>query len=67
MSNYFVSDEFEGLKPFKCYVCRKMLIVHIEGEYAVRLLCPRCKTKIYLETEKSVPVGLMSKHLSKTA
>lgn len=34
--------------PFLCYVCAKQLVEELEGEYHVRLKCPRCKTEIDL-------------------
>lgn len=63
MSNYFASDEFEGERPFKCYVCRKMLIMSLEGEYKIQLKCPRCKTRITLETCRQVPMSLAVKEV----
>lgn len=62
MSNYFETGAINGEKPFKCYVCGKMLIVSVEGEYVIKLRCPRCKTKIVLETSKALPDALVIKH-----
>jgi phage FluMu protein Com len=62
MADYFESEAILGETPFKCYVCNKMLVVSIEGEYIVDLKCPRCKTKIRLETEKALPDTLVVKH-----
>lgn len=62
MADYFESSEIEGEAPFRCYVCKKTLITDIEGEYTVKLKCPRCKTKITLETEKALPDTLVVKH-----
>jgi phage FluMu protein Com len=62
MAEYFETEAIEGETPFKCYVCGKMLIVDIEGEYTVRLQCPRCKTKITLESRKALPDTLVVKH-----
>jgi phage FluMu protein Com len=62
MADYFETEAIEGETPFKCYVCGKMLIVNIEGEYTVKLQCPRCKTKITLETKKILPDTLVVKH-----
>lgn len=62
MAEYFETEAIEGETPFKCYVCGKMLIVDIEGEYIVKLQCPRCKTKITLETAKALPDTLVVKH-----
>jgi phage FluMu protein Com len=62
MGEYFNTPSIEGERPFKCYVCNKLLIVDIDGEYSVRLQCSRCKTKITLETQKSLPDGLVVKH-----
>jgi len=36
--------------------------VDIEGEYTVKLKCPRCKTKITLESRKALPDTLVVKH-----
>jgi phage FluMu protein Com len=62
MADYFETEAIEGETPFKCYVCGKMLIVDIEGEYTVKLQCPRCKTKITLESRKALPDTLVVKH-----
>ena len=62
MAEYFETEAIEGETPFKCYVCGKMLIVDIEGEYIVKLKCSRCKTKITLETAKALPDTLVVKH-----
>jgi phage FluMu protein Com len=62
MADYFETEAIEGETPFKCYVCGKMLIVDIEGEYTVKLQCPRCKTKITLESKKALPDTLVVKH-----
>jgi hypothetical protein len=60
--NYFRTGEIEGEKPFRCYVCNKYLFVHVEGEYVVKLVCPRCKTKIVLECRNPLPNSLVVKH-----
>lgn len=62
MAEYFETEAIEGETPFKCYVCNKMLIANVEGEYVLKLKCPRCKTKITLETEKALPDTLVVKH-----
>lgn len=62
MAEYFETEAIEGETPFKCYVCNKMLIANVEGEYTLKLKCPRCKTKITLETEKALPDTLVVKH-----
>jgi hypothetical protein len=62
MSSYLETPAIQGERPFRCYVCGKMLAVSIEGEYRVRLQCHRCKTKITLETVKPLPNGLVIKH-----
>ena len=62
MAEYFETEAIEGETPFKCYVCGKMLKVDIEGEYIVKLQCPRCKTKITLESKKALPDTLVVKH-----
>lgn len=62
MAVHFNTGAIEGATPFKCYVCAKLLLVDIEGEYTVKLKCPRCKTKITLQTEKALPGNLVVKH-----
>lgn len=62
MAEHFNTPAIDGETPFKCYVCSKMLVVNIEGEYTVKLQCPRCKTKITLETNKALPDTLVVKH-----
>lgn len=62
MMDYFVTPEMEGERPFKCYVCDKMLIVDIGGEYTLKLHCSRCKTVIQIETKKPLPNVLVVKH-----
>lgn len=62
MADYFETEAIEGETPFKCYVCNKMLIANVKGEYTLELKCPRCKTKITLETEKALPDTLVVKH-----
>lgn len=62
MADYFETEAIMGETPFKCYVCGKMLIVDIEGEYVVKLQCSRCKTKITLESRKALPDTLVVKH-----
>lgn len=60
--DYFPTPAMEGEQPFKCYVCHKLLITHVEGEYTIKMQCPRCKTKITLESKKSLPDALVVKH-----
>lgn len=62
MSKYFKSREMEGERPFKCYVCKKILLTNIEGEYTIKLNCSRCKTKITLECVDPVPSVLAVKN-----
>ena len=62
MAEYFETDEIRGYAPFKCYVCGKMLIADVHGEYTIELECPRCKTKITLKTQKIIPDTLAVKH-----
>lgn len=62
MADYYDTPAMEGERPFKCYVCGKMLIVDIEGEYILKLQCPRCKTKITAESKKPLPDVLVVKH-----
>lgn len=51
-----------GERPFKCYVCGKLLCISIIGEYIVKLNCFRCKTKITLECVNPLPNSLVIKH-----
>lgn len=60
--DYFNTPAMKGEKPFKCYVCSKMLAVELEGEYTIKLKCPRCQTQITLETKKPIPSVLAVKH-----
>lgn len=62
MAKFFESKEMNGEIPFKCYVCRNILLTDIEGEYIIKMRCKRCKTKITLETVDPLPVGLVVKH-----
>lgn len=62
MAEYFNTPTIEGECPFKCYVCGKMLLCDIEGEYIVKLQCPRCKAKITIESRKPLPDALVVKH-----
>ena len=73
MAEYFETEAIMGETPFKCYVCGKMMIVSIEGEYIAHLKCSRCKTssdvehrngetKVTLTTEKALPDTLVVKH-----
>lgn len=62
MADYYETPAMEGEKPFKCYVCGRMLAIDLEGEYTIKLHCSRCKTKITLETKKPIPDVLMMKH-----
>ena len=62
MADYYETPQMEGEKPFKCYVCNKMLAVDIQGEYTIKLQCPRCKTRITLETKAPLPDTLVMKH-----
>lgn len=62
MADYFETEEIQGERPFKCYVCGKMLVVDIEGEYTIKLQCPRCKAKITVESKKALPDTLVVKH-----
>lgn len=60
--NHFYTPSMEGEKPFKCYVCGKMLITSIEGTYKMKLQCPRCKTKMLVECKEPIPEVLAMKH-----
>lgn len=60
--DYFLTPSMKGEKPFKCYVCGKMLVVDIDGEYILKLSCPRCETKMVLQTKNALPDELVVKH-----
>lgn len=62
MGKHSMTEAVEGEVPFKCYVCGKMLAISIEGDYIIKMQCPRCKTKITLETERALPDTLVVKH-----
>lgn len=62
MSQYIETSAVKGERPFKCYVCGKMLLIDIEGEYVIKLNCSRCKTIIRLECRNPLPVVLVVKH-----
>lgn len=62
MSNYIKTFAMKGEKPFKCYVCGKVLLVDVSGEYIIKLNCPRCKTCITLECREPIPAVLAVKH-----
>ncbi len=62
MSQIKYTKSMLGEKPFRCYVCGKVLLVAIEGEYEIRLNCPRCKTCIVLICRSPIPSELMIKH-----
>lgn len=62
MAKFNYTDEMKGIKPFRCYVCNKVLLVSIEGEYEVKLNCPRCKTRIVLICRYPVPAELAVKN-----
>lgn len=62
MAEYFETEEIRGFTPFKCYVCGKMMVVNIVGEYTMELTCPRCKTQVVLKTQKVLPDTLVVKH-----
>lgn len=67
------TDTIKGETPFKCYVCGRMMIVDIQGEYTVKLNCSRCKTQfradrkdgetnVTFTTERALPDTLVVKH-----
>ena len=60
--DFFYRSAMKGENPFNCYVCGKMMAVDIQGEYILKLMCPRCHTKITLETVKVLPDELVVKH-----
>lgn len=49
MGRYFLTPEASMGTPFTCYVCNKQLIEEAEGQYNLKLKCPRCKTEIDLK------------------
>jgi DNA-directed RNA polymerase subunit RPC12/RpoP len=60
--DYFLTPQMKGEKPFNCYVCGKLLISDIEGEYTLKLVCPRCETKIVVQTKTALPDELVVKY-----
>jgi len=62
MSQIRLTGEIQGERPFSCYVCGKVLIVNIQGDYEVELNCPRCKTRISLMLRTPLPDSLVMKH-----
>jgi transcription elongation factor Elf1 len=62
MADYFKTEAILGETPFKCYVCGKILLVDVQGEYIVKLNCTRCDTRITLECRKALPDTLVVKH-----
>jgi phage FluMu protein Com len=60
--DYFLTPQMKGEKPFNCYVCGKLLIADIDGEYMLKLTCPRCDTMMVIQTKKSLPDELVVKH-----
>ena len=62
MSQIRLTGEIQGERPFSCYVCGKVLLVNVQGDYEVELNCPRCKTRIHLTLRTPIPDTLMMKH-----
>lgn len=62
MGVYFETPEIKGETPFKCYVCGKMMVVNLKGEYVLELTCPRCKTEVTLRTKYVLPDTLVVRH-----
>lgn len=60
--DYNPTEAIVGETPFKCYVCGKVLLVDVKGEYRVELNCTRCDTRIILECRRPLPSTLVVKH-----
>lgn len=52
------TEESQGERPFRCPMCRKLLLLDVQGEYRMLLQCVRCKTKITLETTATISAAL---------
>ena len=48
-------------KNFRCYNCGKLLVKHINGNYDIKLTCPRCKAEMNVKCIEAIPVCLESK------
>ncbi len=53
------SGMFNG--EFHCFNCKKLLLIEITGLYEIRLMCPRCKTKIFVSTLEPIPIATKNK------
>jgi len=51
MSQYRLTPEMEGERPFRCFRCHKQLVWHIEGACTLKFQCPRCKARITVELD----------------
>lgn len=58
MGKLQMTPESQGDRPFRCPMCRKQLLLDVQGECRVVLCCHRCKTKITLETALPLPAAL---------
>lgn len=58
----YYTPAMEGEKPFRCYVCDKLLMVNIQGEYELQLKCNKCYTEIILKCREPLPNILVVKH-----
>lgn len=57
MSNYFMTEQAKGNKPFKCPICNKMLIVTLVGStYELILSCSRCKSLVAVTSNVELPI-----------
>lgn len=58
MAKIKLTPEVKGEKEFRCYICRKELLLDIVGVCRLKLQCPRCKTMIELTTNTPLPADL---------
>lgn len=58
MAKVNFTPEIKGEKEFRCYVCRKGLLLDIVGVCRLKLKCPRCKTLIELTMSEPIPAEL---------
>lgn len=58
MGKVKMTPESQGERPFRCPMCRKQLLLDVQGEYQIQLICHRCKTRITLKTMQPLPDAL---------
>lgn len=51
----------DNTKSFRCYNCGKLLVKHIQGNYELKLDCPRCKTSIDVRCKEAIPIAMEHK------